>query len=407
MFKVAVAPVLICALLLPSGAGAHSVNGGPKSTRNQRGWGVSASVTCHRNSANARMCDRLLGPLETVAVNMNIQQDNPTPGIVFTATYTATAPALPPGAGLRPYGRVCAFGLPANRLRFIRGPFDTTTTCHVTAHGRMILRAGVASRLSKTPDFWIIEETATVPGATVHQIGDPLGANAYPADTRIPVRWRDGFTVRDANQTLGILGIPGFPMQAVPLPGGVSASMTVMNVPLVGGSGVTEPAVGRGPTAAQTVPCHTVILEGGLVCYPPRSQAVAEAQLAVRSVNPVGIIEAATHLRLAQLRVFFGFQVHGNRGVNLLYGFGQVCWSSEFTCATRYLVVGEAPGPSPVSGPRMVRDGTTTRLGAPIRYGPWKFLAPVPGRNLVLTVYGPFSRAVVHGLGTRILQAAH
>jgi len=402
MIKLAIGSVLIAALLFPAGTGAQAMTGGSRPTMNPREWRVAASVTCQRSPANARLCDRLLGPLTTVSVDMNIQQDNLTPGIMFTATYTATAPALPPGAGRRPYGRVCAFGLLAGRLRFIKGPFDGTTTCHATVRGRMVLRPGVASRLSMTPDFWITQETATVRGAAVEQIVDPLGAKAYPADTRLPIRWRDGVTLRGTNQTLGLLGLPGFPMRAVPLPAGVSASTTWVNMPLVGGTRTSAPAGGRLPNAGQTVPCHTVILEGGLTCYPPRSQALAESQLAVRPVNPVGMVEAATHLRLTQVRVVFGFQ--GNRGVNLLYGFGPVCWSSEFSCATRYLVVGEAPGPSSVRGPGMFRDWYASG-SAPIRYGPWKFLAPVPGRNLVVTVYGSFSRAVIHGIGLRVLQA--
>lgn len=157
------------------------------------------------------------------------------------------------------------------------------------------------------------------------------------------------------------------------------------------------------PSSADTVPCHTVILEGGLTCYPPRAQARAEAQLAVRPIDPAGIVEAATHLQLTQLRVFYGFRRHG--AVNLLYGFGQVCWSSEFTCATRYLVVGEAPGPSPVPGPRLVRDREASS-GSGIRYGPWKYLAPVPGRNLVITVYGPFPKVTIQRIGSRIVGGA-
>jgi len=265
MIKLAVASMVIGALLLPAGAVAQAMKGGAQPSMNPREWRVVASITCRRSPTNARICDRLLGPLTTVSVDMNIQRDNPTPGIMFTATYTATAQALPPGAGLRRYGRVCAFGLLTGRLRFIKGPFDGTTTC-----------------------------------------------------------------------------------------------------------------------------------------YPPGSQALAESRLAVRPVNPVGVVEAATHLRLTQVRVFFGF--HGKHGVNLLYGFGQVCWSSEFSCPTRYLVVGEAPGLSPISG--MVRDWYSTGPGTPIRYGPWKFLAPVPGRHLVMAVYGSFSRAVIHAIGLRMLRAA-
>ncbi len=401
MLKLAIAPVLIGALLLPAGVGAQAIPGTPSSTVHPQAWDVLASVTCHRTAANARLCDRLLGPLNAVSVDMSMLQDNPTPGIMFTATYRAIGPAPAPGAGLRPYGRVCAFGLLAGHLHFIKGPFDTTTTCYATVHGRMVLRSGVATRRSKTPDFWITGETATVHGAQVHQIVDPLGAKAYPEDTRFPVRWGSGGAKRDTKRTLAILG---FPVQVVPLPAGISASMTVLNMPLTGGPGTSGSTGFRAPSAGQTVPCHTVILEGGLTCYPPGSQTLAESQLAVRPVNPVGMVEAATHLRLAQVRVFYGF--HGKRGVNLLYGFGQVCWSSEFSCPTRYLVVGEAPGPSPVSGPRLVRDGSRSGLGAPIRYGPWKFLAPVPGRNLVVTVYGPFSRAVIYGIGLRLVQAA-
>ena len=398
MFKLAMASTLIGALALPAGAGAHTLKA-PSMTMNPQAWYVSATITCHRNAANTRICDRLLGSVTTVSVSLNMLQDNPTPGIMFTATYTTTAPTPAPGAGIRPYGRMCTFGLLADHLRFINGPFDTTTTCHATVRGRMVLRSGVASRLSKTPDFWITQESARVRGADAHQIGDPLGAKAYPADTRFPVRWGFGGTIRDTKRTLGVLG---FPLRGGPLPAGIGASMTVLNTPLTGGAGRSVSATGRAPQAGQTVPCHTIILAAGLTCYPPRSQVLAESQLAVRPVNPVGMAEAATHLRLTQVRVFFGLD--GKRGVNLLYGFGPVCWSSEFSCATHYLVVGEAPGPSPVRGPGMFRDWYATGP-APIRYGPWKFLAPVPGRNLVVTVYGSFSRAVIHGIGMRVLLA--
>jgi len=403
MFKFAMASVLIGALLLPAGAGAQTLKA-PQTTMNPQAWYGSATITCHRTASNAQICDRLLGPLTTISVSLNMLQDNPTPGIVFDAIYRATAPPPTLGAGIRPYGRVCAFGVLADHVRFIKGPFGTTTTCHATVRGRMVLRSGVATRLSKTPDFWITQETARVRGAQVHQIVDPLGAKAYPADTRFPVRWGSGGTIRDANRTLGVLGIPGFPLRAVPLPAGISASMTVLNIPLTGGLDTPVLTGSRAPHGGQTVPCRTVILEGGLTCYPPRSQRLAESQLAVRPVNPVGMVRAATHLRLTQVRIFFGF--HGNRGVNLLYGFGPVCWSSEFSCATRYLVVGEAPGPSPVRGPGMFRDWYATGPGTPVRCGPWKFLAPVPGRNLVVTVYGSFSRTVIHGIGMRVLQAA-
>lgn len=398
MFKLAMASTLIGALVLPAGAGAHTLKA-PSTTMNPQAWDVLATITCHRTASNTRICNRLLGPLTTVSVSLNMLQDNPTPGIAFDAIYRATAPAPAPGAGLRPYGRTCAFGLLADHLRFIKGPFDTTTTCHATVRGRMVLRSGVATRLSKTPDFWITQETAAVRGAQVHQIVDPLGGKGYPVDTRFPVRWGSGGTIRDTKRTLGVLGLS---VQRVPLPAGISASMTVLNMPLTGGPGTSVSAGGRAPHAGQTVPCHTVILEGGLTCYPPRSQALAESQLAVRPVNPVGMAEAATHLRLAQVRVFFGF--HGKHGVNLLYVFGQVCWSSEFSCPTRYLVVGEAPGLSPISG--MLRDWYSTGPGTPIRYGPWKFLAPVPGRHLVVAIYGSFSRAVIHAIGLRMLRAA-
>jgi len=403
MFKFAMASMLIGVLVLPAGAGAHTLKA-PSTTMNPQAWDVLATITCHRTTSNTRICDRLLGPLTTVSVSLNMLQDNLTPGIAFDAIYRATAPAPAPGAGIRPYGRVCAFGVLADHLRFIKGPFDTTTTCHAIVRGRMVLRSGVASRRSKTPDFWITQETARVRGAVVYQIEDPLGTKAYPADTRFPVRWGSGGTVRGANRTLGVLGIPGFPQRGCLLPAGISASMTVLNMPLTGGPGRSVSAGGWASHGGQTVPCHTVILEGGLTCYPPRSQALAESQLAVRPVNPVGMVQAATHLKLAQLRVVFGFR--GNRGVILLYAFGQVCWRSEFSCATRYLLVGEAPGPSPASAPRMVRDRYTSGPGTPVHYGPWKFLAPVPGRNLVLTVYGSFSRAVIHGIGLRLLQAA-
>ncbi len=398
MFKLAMASTLIGALVLPAGAGAHTLKA-PSMTMNPQAWYVSATITCHRNAANTRICDRLLGSVTTVSVSLNMLQDNPTPGIMFTATYTTTAPTPAPGAAIRPYGRMCAFGLLADHLRFLNGPFDTSTTCHATVRGRMVLRSGVASRLSKTPDFWITQESARVRGADAHQIGDPLGAKAYPADTRFPVRWGFGGTIRDTKRTLGVLG---FPLGGGPLPAGIGASMTVLNTPLTGGAGRSVSATGRAPQAGQTVPCHTIIHAAGLTCYPPRSQVLAESQLAVRPVNPVGMAEAATHLRLTQVRVFFGLD--GKRGVGLLYGFGPVCWSSEFSCATHYLVVGEAPGPSPVRGPGMFRDWYATGP-AQIRYGPWKFLAPVPGRNLVVTVYGSFSRAVIHGIGMRVLLA--
>ena len=151
-----------------------------------------------------------------------------------------------------------------------------------------------------------------------------------------------------------------------------------------------------------TVPCNTVILEGGLICYPPRSQALAESQLVVPPINPVGIVRSATRLSLTQLRLFIGF--HGNQGVNLLYGFGRVCWSNEFSCPTRYLVVGEAEGPGSPLAPRMVRDRAVSN--GVTHYGPWKFIASVPGRNLVVSVYGSFPESTIRRIGMRILNAA-
>ncbi len=124
---------------------------------------VRATITCHRASA-IHLCDRLTGPLATIDMKMWIQQDNTTPGIAFTASYTAVSPPPSLGVGIRPFGRVCAFGLLAGQLHFIKGPFDTTSTCHSTVQGRMILRPGMATRLAPTPNFWVTSETAMVAG---------------------------------------------------------------------------------------------------------------------------------------------------------------------------------------------------------------------------------------------------
>lgn len=169
---------------------------------------------------------------------------------------------------------------------------------------------------------------------------------------------------------------------------------------LAAGTPTPTHAGGPAPAAGTTVPCNTPVLEGGLTCYAPRGQYIAEARLAVRPVDPVAVVRSATRLSLTQLRLFTGFQ--GDRGVNLLYGFGQVCWKTEFFCNTRYLVVGEAPGPSPFRAPRLVRD-KTIRNGV-VTYGPWKFIGPVSGRNLVVSVYGSFPRTTIRAIGERIIH---
>lgn len=233
MLKRAMLLSFLGALMIPLPATVQHARAGQSSGSGPQEWSVSATIACRRTSP-FHLCDLLTGPLVSVAMDMVIDEDNPTPGITFTATYTAIGPPYAPGAGIRPYSRVCAFGLRADHLRLIRGPFDGSTTCRATVRGRMVLQPGAATRLSKTPDFWITSETATVPGALDQHIVDPLGPKAYPADTRIPVRWRAGVTSRNANRTLGVLGAPGFPRRAGPLPRGVSASMTVMNLPLAG-----------------------------------------------------------------------------------------------------------------------------------------------------------------------------
>jgi len=254
MWKLTTAFMLIAGLMLPTTAGARTEQGGYPFSVSGHQWRVSATLRCQRSSANARVCDELLGPLSRITVDMNIQQNNPTPGITFTATYTATTPPLFPGAGLRPYGSVCAFGLVSSQRRFVRGPFVAFPTCRATVRGRMILRPGVATRMSKTPDFWITSETATVPGALAPLIVDPLGARSYPFDTRIPVVWKAVDSVRGTNRVLGILGIPGFPGQTVLLPAALSAFMTIktivfMKVPTAGGSGGRNSTVVSHPAA--------------------------------------------------------------------------------------------------------------------------------------------------------------
>lgn len=315
MWRLTTAFMLTAGLMLPATAGARTEQGGHPVSVSGHQWRVSATLACQRNSANARVCDELLGPLLRITVDMNIRQNNPTPGIAFTATYTATTSPLFPGAGLRPYGSVCAFGLVSSQRRFVRGPFVAFPTCRATVRGRMILRPGVATRMSKTPDFWITSETATVPGALAPLIVDPLGARSYPFDTRIPVVWKALDSVRGTKRVLGILGIPGFSGQTVLLPAALSASMTIKT-------------------------------------------------LVFTKVSPVG-----------------GSGGRNSGGVSRR----------------------DAPGPAPFRGPTIAQDRTTSEIGAPFRYGPWKFVDAVPQRNLVISVYGSYPRATVYRIGMVIV----
>jgi hypothetical protein len=89
-------------------------------------------------------------------------------------------------------------------------------------------------QLARLQDFWITDETAGVPAAATSRLVDPLGRGHYPVDTRFPATG-DGIHTYDANIYLGLLGVPGYPTQVVPRLDGISLTVSVSQVPLVGG----------------------------------------------------------------------------------------------------------------------------------------------------------------------------
>jgi hypothetical protein len=117
------------------------------------------------------------------------------------------------------------------------------------------------------------------------------------------------------------------------------------------------------------------------------------------------MVRSATGLHLSQLRLVTGQGQNANRGVNLQYGFGAVCWNREFNCHNRYLVVGEALGPGTKLASHVTRDRISSGSNGHVSYGPWKFTGSVSGRNLVITVYGSFSKATIRHLGLRLTGA--
>jgi hypothetical protein len=119
----------------------------------------------------------------------------------------------------------------------------------------------------------------------------------------------------------------------------------------------------------------------------------------------VRVVGSITGLNLAQLRLFFGEGLDANRGVNLLYGFGSVCWRNEFTCHRRYVVVGEELGPGSFILAHVTRDMARTGTSGSITYGPWRFTGSVPRSNLLVTVYGSIGKAMVRRIGMRLTQS--
>ncbi|HZU13877.1 MAG TPA: hypothetical protein VFB58_13630 [Chloroflexota bacterium] len=151
-----------------------------------------------------------------------------------------------------------------------------------------------------------------------------------------------------------------------------------------------------------TIPCHITAPEGTVACYSPSSLAEAQSRMTIPPVNPVRVVGRSTGLHLTQLLLYYGLGLESKHGVNLLYGFGSLCWG-KFICHTRYLVVGEALGPGSPIKSRVQR----TKMGTPgggVVYGPWQFRGSVTGRNLVITVYGSFPRAVIQQIGLQLTR---
>jgi hypothetical protein len=234
--------VLSLLFAIPTAVRAQPELGGiPTTISLARQWDVTITAWCVPHASTSRICATLLGSQGRLEARLRIRQNFGQPGIHFIATYTLTRPAPPPGAGLVPHGKVCAFGLGPNRRRFVNGVFETSCAAYI--RGDMITGPGAIAwfgRRARLPqfvhlaDFWIIEEHARVPASTPGHLVDPLGHSHYPIDTRIPVTGV-GIKSYGTNVYLGILRIPGFPVDATPLPPGVHISVTLTQLPLVGG----------------------------------------------------------------------------------------------------------------------------------------------------------------------------
>lgn len=226
---------ILSVLLVPSKTWAwYGGNSTALARPHSRQWVVRATVRCQQRRANSSLCGQILGSLIRVDMNMTIRQDYRQPGITFTASYLATGAPLQPGAGLRPYGRLCSFGLLADRVRFVRGPFDGGTVCRASVHGSMILRNGADTHQTGQPDFWVTREVASVRGALAKQIVDPIGAHAYPVDSRLPYLPKHLYSLYNTAQALKVLGVNGFQRGAVVVPAGVSIKLSLFQMPLGG-----------------------------------------------------------------------------------------------------------------------------------------------------------------------------
>jgi hypothetical protein len=136
---------------------------------------------------------------------------------------------------------MCGFGIGGDRQRVFNAQWSLV--CAVHLHGRMVTRTGAIAGFGRRAgfpayahlqDFWITDETASIPGGSPSRLFDPLGRSHYPVDTRLPVTGV-GVMTYDAHVYLGILGVQGFPENTRSLPSGVYVSVTMAQMPLVGG----------------------------------------------------------------------------------------------------------------------------------------------------------------------------
>lgn len=227
-------------LVLPSTVRAQTPRGGPAPSAAAREWSANIVAWCAPAAGTSAICSRLLGGGVRLDATLVIQQNASSGGIHFDARYALTRPTPAPGTGLVPYTKLCGFGLGGDRQRVFSAQWSLTCTVHVRGH--MVVRPGAVAALGrrgKLPglarfqDFWITDEIASIPGVRPTSVVDPLGRARYPIDTRLPVTGI-GVMTYDANVYLGILGVPGFPT-GQPLPSGVYVSVTMSQMPLVGG----------------------------------------------------------------------------------------------------------------------------------------------------------------------------
>lgn len=238
--------ILVLAVLLapPTALHAQPAPGGAPPTLPQAEWRISLDARCTQSAGGSPACRTLLGSGGRLRGHISIRPNADASALIFTAMYTRTRPALPPGAGKAANTAVCAFGLGADRQRvFLGSPPGHQQVCTTTIRGHMLLRPGAVAHFGqrfhfpqfrRLRDFWITDETATLSSAAPGRLVDPLGRGHYPIDTRLPAAG-DGVHTYDANIYLGILGVPGYPTQVVTRLDGISLTVTVTQEPLAGG----------------------------------------------------------------------------------------------------------------------------------------------------------------------------